>query len=94
MANTVKVGKTVKKNTTVEQPEIMRGSFDRGASEKKVSEKMVGKVGYSLNTTRSVVFNIDGVKYEGTHFDMESEEVLEDRKQMLIASYGADIINK
>ncbi len=47
----------------------------------------------SFETTEKVEFNINGQKFEGTHFSFP-REVVEARKKMLVEAYGKDIITK
>jgi len=49
---------------------------------------------FTLETTKSVSFTINGKKQEGVKFSFESAEVFEARKQMLIERYGAGVIKE
>lgn len=62
---------------------------------RRVSEpavKEVSKKELSFETKEPVSFMINGEKFEGKKFSFENKEIAEDRKQMLIRSYGPDII--
>jgi hypothetical protein len=71
-----------------ETEEITRGALPT-ESEKEVVDK---KEEFKFVTTQPVSFNINGKLFEGTEFSFETKELAEDRKQMLIRSYGEGII--
>lgn len=64
-------------------------------SKSKQSEKPAPKVEkkeFAFETTKPVQFSINGETFKGTKFTFDSEATAEDRKSMLQASYGKDII--